>query len=407
MGFSGMSHCHKICRRAERGFSLIEIAIALAIIGLLLIPFIHQYNIDAQVKKINQTRANISVAEAALKKYAVRYGRYPRPASLSIGPQNPAFGVEAPLAAYPACAPNIAAVCQGVGLRDANPVNGLNDPFYVGAIPFAAIGIPQEASIDGFGNKLTYTVSQSLTNTATFNDSAGILRLQDDLNIPLDTANNTVHFVIISHGSDGKGAFSLDGAQANPCGLSAAARDNENCDNDAIFDYGLQQSNGRVGKSLGNNPGYWNDYYTYASSLNSDIWTPITNDTRMRSGSNVTAIRVNTPTGDPLVRVEVNGNVRSEKINTPTLCVKASGSGTCIPPDVIGRDTAPVAPAVSSDQPGIRCPANSAMTGIANSNQQCGSLKITNPAAVVPAACPVGQFPAGIDATGQITCASP
>ncbi len=391
-------------RRGEQGFSLIEIAIALAVIGLILVPFIVQYNIDAQQTKINLTRAQMGVTKAALQKYAVKYGRYPRPADPNIPSGAVGAGIETVTPAVP-CFPYTALPCIGTGMRDTDADGDTDaDPIYVGSVPFATLGIPEDQTIDGYDNRLTYTVSAYLTDTTTFDEYRGVLRLQGNDGVVVDSASdNRSHFVLVSHGEDAKGAFTLAGVRTFPCGDISNARDNENCNYDGLFDDGRSPTaTGRSsGRSLAAGATFWDDSLAYTANISSDFWLPVALDQDM-SNRNAGSVLVNTDTlTNPDVRLEVNGATRAEGVYTPELC--DNNGANCASPILIGRDTQPAAGA--SD--GIVCDANSAMTGISMGSAECNTLNIANPGGLVFTSCPSGELPRGVNADGTIYCEAP
>lgn len=427
-----MKNCKNKASSAEQGFTLIEVAIALAIIGLLLIPFLQKLNIDLENRRISNTKSNISTIDQALKKYAVQYGRYPKPSDPSLAPNSAGFGAESPIAvaAMPLCAPGALVVCRTQSVRDTT-VDGdtlaTNEFVLVGTVPFAALGLPVDVAADGYSSKLTYAVSANLVAGATFADDRGGIALQDNLAVPvpLGSTNGDVHYVIFSAGPDQRGAFSISGNIIKPCGLVTVAREFQNCNNDAIFDDGeIVTGIGRsVAKSSGNNNQDWDDYYAYTTSLATDIWTPIAtlDDIRASNSGTMRVATTGAPTDDTRVRVDVNGDVRADRLYTGNLGVTAdttatnaacNGAGTnnyCLAPDIIGRPTVSSPATPTSDSVGIRCYSSDAlgyhmaMTGISNGNQVCGAVNVSGGS--VPASnCAAGTYPYGIDAMGNILC---
>jgi Tfp pilus assembly protein PilE len=426
--------------KSQQGFSLLEVGIIVAIIGLLITPFIIQYNNEMMVNKSNNTRTNITTASSALEKYALKYGRYPKPANPSLasnerrtisgiqygsGDEQPnQFSVPA-ATAYPACPTDPAvsqtSVCQTQGVRDADGVGG-NDLIYIGTLPFAAIGLNESQSIDGFGNKLRYVVTANQTRPPPpdFNRDLGVLRIEDDTGAASDSAgNSTAHYIIISHGAEGRGAYNLAGTQTIPCGPTTVRRDHRNCDYDGVFDDGSISYNVAdpdtgvitsyrvVTKQNNTTAQAWDNYYAYSAGSSTTEWVPAANSNNLGT-MDVESVRINTALRDDRVRVEVGGDVRSEKLYTDRICGFNSADNTCVDPLDIGRDTAPAArPNPATDRPGIRCAAFSAMTGIAAGNEDCGTLTSTNLGTFVLTPCPAGEYPNGITATGERTCRAP
>lgn len=203
-------HTHK-SHASQAGFSLIELAIGVAIIGLLASAFIQLYDIYRTERANVEERVTQEKITSAMAVYLQKNGRYPCPARLDLRPQDANFGKAAATC-------NTTLVAQG-----ALPVFDLN-------LPFEMIG-------DGYQNKLLYAVTGTKTNTATFNTGANEIQIRgrgrDASNTIVDT-DKTAPFIVISHGPDMKGAYRVDGTTVTvACGSAAA--DSENCDGDVAF----------------------------------------------------------------------------------------------------------------------------------------------------------------------------
>jgi len=264
------------------GFSLIEVAIAMMVIGILLAIALQTYNLYLQSKVTLEMRTDLETVESALSKYVYRYGRYPLPA-----PRNAALGsatigreVASPVGTPCPSAPAVAgAVCFTTtgSIDTAADVNAAADRVLIGDVPFATLGIKYNSSIDPWGGRLIYAVSEYLTNPATYNDSWGAIEVLDSAGATVFTISpNHAHFFIVSAGPDSKGAFGTAGTIISACG-SAAGDDNENCNLDGLF-----RSNQNMGaleqKTLIYTPAgvsHFDDYMSYVSSTNSGIWTRV------------------------------------------------------------------------------------------------------------------------------------
>lgn len=143
-----------------RGFSLIEIAIALCIIALMLGSGLTLLSAQQEQIKIEETRSRLEETREALIGYAVSNGRLPCPASATSG------GLE-------------------------SPVGGGNcTNFYNGFVPAATLGLAQideqGYAIDAWGVRLRYAVSSSNGNaytTANGMSVVGISALLPDLQV--------------------------------------------------------------------------------------------------------------------------------------------------------------------------------------------------------------------------------
>jgi prepilin-type N-terminal cleavage/methylation domain-containing protein len=125
-----------------RGFTLVEMAVVLAIIGLLIGGLLMPLAAQMEQKNLNETRATLENVKEALLGYAMANGRYPCPAAA------PASGVVA-----------VEAFDSAVG----NAMNGKCASFFNGYVPGATLGIaPANSSgyvIDGWNNPIRYAIS--------------------------------------------------------------------------------------------------------------------------------------------------------------------------------------------------------------------------------------------------------
>ncbi len=91
--------------------------------------------------------------------------------------------------------------------------------------------------LDGHENKFVYAVTKGAVSISSFDPAdpaAGRIQIVDVNDNPL-TADGQ-WFLLLSHGEDGKGAYSSEGHYLGGCGTDAAVKDNENCNfDDAVF----------------------------------------------------------------------------------------------------------------------------------------------------------------------------
>jgi len=129
--------------RERKGFTLIEIAIVLVIIGLILGAGATMWRSSISSTKFSATKTNLDNIKNAVINFAVANGRLPCPDS--IAPPN------------------------NTGIEDRNPVSGIcqncaNPPCYV---PFQTLQIQLPRGQDSFGNVFRYDVSYDTAGSAT------------------------------------------------------------------------------------------------------------------------------------------------------------------------------------------------------------------------------------------------
>jgi prepilin-type N-terminal cleavage/methylation domain-containing protein len=124
----------------QSGFTLVEIAIVMVIIGAILTAIISSYIYARQILLINTTEERMELVQDALSAFASRNFRIPCPA-------DPAGGGGDLLGAERGSGANGAAIGACAG----NNVQGI--------VPYATIGLAEEDVRDGWGNFFTYQVS--------------------------------------------------------------------------------------------------------------------------------------------------------------------------------------------------------------------------------------------------------
>ncbi len=296
-------------KNCSSGFSLIEVSILLMILGILMVPFIRLLDLEMQDKIWSETSENPMVVRNALQKFALAYGRYPVPARRSASPGDADYGREFPIGSVATCSSTDTTVCRTTaGSRDAVAPTGA-DPVLIGTVPFAALGLPYQFSVDGYGRKLTYAVTESQTDgtcPATSFDTCGAIKLVSKSGADHTNTGSNLHYAIVSHGPDGKGGFTLGGTMHDPC--AGPGFDVKNCDNDAVFnsnfemlpvinEAGVTQYNFSRSQYLAEGVGYYDDYIEYAVMTTGDIWTRVAASPDMFNRNAGGHIRIGRPSG--------------------------------------------------------------------------------------------------------------
>ncbi|SFN97319.1 prepilin-type N-terminal cleavage/methylation domain-containing protein [Formivibrio citricus] len=121
----------------NRGFTLVEMAVVLFVIGLLMSGLLGGLSLQQESRRLAETRDALEQAREALLGYALTHNRLPCPADGSLAQTHPAAGRE--LAARTA-----QGRCQTLQ----------------GVLPWADLGLRQT---DGWGRRFTYRVSAAFT----------------------------------------------------------------------------------------------------------------------------------------------------------------------------------------------------------------------------------------------------
>lgn len=139
----------------QRGFTLIEMAFVIAIIGLMVGGGIIAIGPILYQAKINQTNAAMDQVEAALAVFAIRNNRLPCPADGSLTSGNTNYGIEAAQANNSGGSSDLSSNnCQVAALN--------------AVIPWRTLGLDETYSIDGWSSRFAYFPAvPELNGTAT------------------------------------------------------------------------------------------------------------------------------------------------------------------------------------------------------------------------------------------------
>ncbi len=182
------------------GFTLIEMAIVLVVVGLLLSGGLLAVGPVINSSKGAQTIEKLDRLEQALTLYVIRYGCLPCPANGALGT---VVGVAA----------GNAATYTGQCLTDASAYATCAITNGDAVVPWGTLGLQQADAVDGWGNLITYVVdgARALNNTSMVRTppsgyTDGALEVRDAT--PGATVQITLvaAYVLVSHGSDGRGA---------------------------------------------------------------------------------------------------------------------------------------------------------------------------------------------------------
>lgn len=210
--------------RRSAGFSLIEMSIVVAILAVLGVSGLSFYNTQIKKQHVDTTKSRLNDITAAMARYKQRTGHLPCPAPLDAPPGSATFGKSD----TDNC--STAAVQPGT-----TRVAGTGGTVRIGAVPVAALGLPVEATVDRWGNRFVYAVSERIADAGVpYDENDGAITLLGDGGTVLGPTPNKTPFVVLSPGQDGAGAYTFDGKpSAIPCPASGPEKDN--CDGTATF----------------------------------------------------------------------------------------------------------------------------------------------------------------------------
>jgi prepilin-type N-terminal cleavage/methylation domain-containing protein len=187
---------------AMRGFSLVEMAIVLVVIGLVLSGGLLAIAPVIQNTKVADTEARLDRLEQAIILHSIRYGCIPCPANptLASGNANAGRAQDGPASYYTTgCTAN---ACQQ------------NNQ---GAVPWINLGISEAEATDGYTVRIDYAITAGLQNAngmmrappATYPAGTLVVNTADGTQI-----TGAAAYVLISHGDDRSGGFGASGIAA-------------------------------------------------------------------------------------------------------------------------------------------------------------------------------------------------
>lgn len=330
------------CIRRQGGFSLIEVAIALIVLGLIMTPIIVLYNTQLKSSQLENTAGAASTSILAINQFFMSQGHYPCPASLITREGDADFGIEGDcsnLASMTLCSDASWRTTTGICKTDDSA-----DAVILGGIPFDALGMNPEETFDSWASKFTYGVTYAQTSAATFSGHTGALRIHsyydhdNDASTPpivgdvtgsLAPAADLPDFIVFSSGETGAGAYNAEGTLIAACPAAAAGYESENCDLDNEFFLDVNPVDPRQGsRSDVAGVTFYDDITRIQINVPQAIWFPHpVNAAHLITMSTRVGVGTNTPTetldvmGDGANGedgfIQANGSVKSDDLCNP------------------------------------------------------------------------------------------
>ncbi len=378
------------------GFTLIELAIAILLIGLVVAPAVtlyHQYKVEKDWDTTEESLDNVLLSVGG---YRSVYGRYPCPAPSTDVPGDVGYGHE-----DCATTPVIGTCANGI-CRYASNIAGKE--VLVGTLPFKTLNLQESESFDRYLNRFTYAVTRDLTDNTTFDLAGGGIGIVDLNGDSILQPDDTAHFTVISHGPNKIGAISRNGVIGSAC-TNGSALEQENCDNNPVFASGEIADN-------------YDDRTFFYSSVAPSEWQFVTGteNIQLKNTNSVAlgaGVASNLGDGETLSILKTTptspdtGFVKAEdNFLTDSLC-EDNGTGTtnadCFETTLVAGSlggTGARLEVVSANH-GMSCYNSGSgqdefLTGVQNKTAQCSDEIFVT--------CPGGQLIKSIDANGRIDC---
>ena len=380
-----MSDTARKSHRVNGGYTLIQLAISIMILGLMIAPAAMIYANYKQTMDRETTYKNLS---AVIDNIGLRRnitGDYPCPAPMTAGRDDPAYG-------------GALADCPGTG-NTGIPVGSCSDGIcveegrggarvLVGAVPFRELQLDEPRSYDAYGSRLLYAVTESMVDENTFDPSLGAIYIDGENGESVVEPAGNASFIIISPGPDRTGSFTIEGVSHRDC--TGAGRDVANCN--PGFNGGTPKAEARYAAAFENSVqggNFFDDQVMYFSQLDTPYWRQTTDDAA--NIQDLSPHNVGIGTLDPAADLTVtsSGSKDSLRVNDALLTNEICHNGVCFDPEVF------------TTNPTLQCPPNQHMIGIQNSQPICEPD--TTPIAVT---CPDGLVLLGLNADGTPNCRS-
>tara|TARA_R110001592_G_scaffold3525_26_gene20137 strand:- start:5756 stop:7045 length:1290 start_codon:yes stop_codon:yes gene_type:complete len=378
----------------EDGLSLIEAAIGLVVISLIALPMIQAQTQQIADKIYKGNYGTLANAEQGINQFfGSGAGVYPCPASLTLAEGDTGFGVsgDCTLTNVRLCTDAAWPASEGICKTDNTP-----DAIIIGGVPFATLQMPQDESLDYWGNKVFYAVTQKQTDPATYATNAGEIRIlaaDSALQVAAGTADGVpdqlgsfYDMILFSTGSNGVGGYSKDGVAIGVCGNATTGFESENCDLDNVFfvDKNPNADDGAIRSDVAG-VNYYDDWTRAQETPPISTWFQHNSPTNFVL---TLATKVGIGTTDPSDSLEVMGAIRVEPTASFTGRLKSDSicnESNCFDPDIITHTSLDMSCESSAEFPYKR-----AVTEIRDSSTKCSTGLVPNPGSG-PAYIPYGD----------------
>lgn len=395
---------------SPRGFTIVEMAIVIMILGLLIAAGGKIYTQYQKYSAVEDTKDHILTANAALQNYLETYGRYPCPAPLTVNRNSVSYGREVD--------------CTSAGLNTATPIGGAAtidaqaNAYYVvagrvisytpqstgiptlpapaririGTIPFRNLGLDEKEAYDGYRRRLMYVMTENLGSSDFFEEDAGGITLLNDQDASLTATPGAVHFLVFSYGENQAGAYSYGGARL-PCPAAGTEFTNCNISTDSIFKIAEHSTIGT------GNVNHNDDVFIFSqggmplwqlSATNEDN-AHVKNLGKTGIGGTSSETPAEELSVDGVIRAQDDPSTAGEEGNLLSYNLCENGTADCFPSNKIAGQL------VQGE--GMQCPSGEFMVGIAHNAPVCQDD--------VTVTCPGNTMMIGFKADGTPDCGVP
>lgn len=226
-------------KKSCRGFTLIEMAVVIMIVGLLVASLTPLYGLYQKQQEMDKTQINVTVAISAIGTFRSIYGRYPCPASLTADRNADNYGHEDCTSAR-TINPGASTPDEGIWVERSRrapidfmypkntPVKTEAPRVLVGALPFRNLNLDEKQGYDSYDHRIMYIVTENLTCDECFTADGGGIDIIDESGDSILSDTGVAHFLVMSYGKNSEGAYAKNGQEFN----CAVGIESENCNFD-------------------------------------------------------------------------------------------------------------------------------------------------------------------------------
>jgi prepilin-type N-terminal cleavage/methylation domain-containing protein len=226
-------------KMAEQGFTLVEVAMVVLIGGLMMTAASTLFLNYMKQAKIATTQARMQDIENAIADYLSVNSALPCVASMTE-PRDSATGkfgrqLTDAVYGYADCitGANGEGIAKGVWSSTTSaspgrtvavpPAATANGQWAIGAVPTRTLNLPDEEMADAWGTRFLYAVSTAQTVPGAYDVTTGVIYVEDGGANPVAVPAGSALYVLVSHGANRAGGYTLDGKQAVACGAGLEA----------------------------------------------------------------------------------------------------------------------------------------------------------------------------------------
>ncbi|MDY0028647.1 MAG: type II secretion system protein [Pseudobdellovibrionaceae bacterium] len=367
----------------QSGYTLIQMAIALIVVGLLFSVMANFYSQYKNQQGVKDSYSNIETAINSIATYYANQGRIPCPAPMTTARNATGYGTESACRSG-AIAALLPGECSGgicVEETVRASLTGTDRRVIVGTIPFRELQISEDRSFDGYGSRYVYAVTMSATDETTYSNLKGAISVRDANGDSLTDTDGSILYLVLSHGKTKIGSYGKEGGLNSACPTGAGSPlDSENCN--VGFDTGTSVDSQSIyisaQESLGTSSAFFDDYVSYFTNNSDPTWkrTSAEPEDIEDLSSNFVGVGTTTPSVDLAVNssgstdsIRVYGTTGTDgTLYTDQICDETGGN--CFSPLAIAGDNS-----VAGE--GMKCPKASDpvgaiyMVGIENGEPKC------------------------------------